>query len=477
MPDRTPDPIIAAAPALPAGFENRLRALLGPAHVRTGEALAAIDPGWNKDNLKSGCLALPGSTEEVAAVVRLCREAGVAIVPQGGRTGLVGGSVSAPGQLVVSTARLNAVERLDPIERTVTVGSGATLQSVQEAAAAHGLEPGIDLPSRGTATIGGMISTNAGGIMAFRNGVMRHRVFGLEAVMPDGTVMSDLTRVVKTAAGYDLKHLLIGGEGTLGIVTRAVLKLDPLPEASATALFGLPSVEAVLEVIRLALALPGVALRGAEAMWKPFLDHTAGALGWESEAIDRTAPVYLLLSIGGAEGGPLPAAFETLFETVVERFPEASGLIAQSLRQERDLWRLREDTDLVYHTYPAAPSFDVSLPQSEIPAYLDRLLPELKAIDQGFAPFVFGHLADGNLHLILNRPGPLEPDLMAKVEHALYRDVSQRGGSFSAEHGVGTKRIGPMEATADPGKLAFMRVLKSSLDPAGLMNPGVVIRR
>ncbi|WP_153005259.1 FAD-binding oxidoreductase [Aureimonas ureilytica] len=462
---------------LPAGFEDQLRALLGSSNVKTGDALAAVDPGWNADNLKGGILALPGTTDEVSALVRLCREAGVSVVPQGGRTGLVGGSVSRPGQLILSTQRLSAVERLDPIERTVTVGAGATLQSVQEAAARHGLEPGIDLPSRGTATVGGMISTNAGGIMAFRNGVMRHRILGLEAVLPDGTVMSDLTRVVKTAAGYDLKHLLIGAEGTLGIVTRAVLKLDTLPQASATALFGLPSVEAVLEVIQLALRMPGVDLRGAEAMWKPFLDLTAEALGWRDAAIDRSAPVYLLLSIGGAEDGSLPAAFESLFEMMVERFPEASGLIAQSGRQERELWRLREDTDLVYHAYPGAPSFDVSLPQSEIPDYVERVEAELKALDGAFEPLIFGHLADGNLHLILNCPGPLEPARMAAVEDVLYRDVKRRGGSFSAEHGVGTKRIAPMEATSDSGKLALIRHIKASLDPKGLMNPGVIVRR
>ncbi len=397
-------------------------------------------------------------------------------MPQGGRTGLVGGSVSRPGQLILSTQRLNAVDRLDPIERTVTVGAGATLQSVQEAAARHGLEPGIDLPSRGTATIGGMISTNAGGIMAFRNGVMRHRILGLEAVLPDGTVMSDLTRVVKTAAGYDLKHLLIGAEGTLGIVTRAVLKLDMLPQASATALFGLPSVEAVLEVIQLALRMPGVDLRGAEAMWKPFLDLTAEALGWRDAAIDRSAPVYLLLSIGGAEDGSLPAAFEACSRwwwnaSRGERpdrpvGPAGARTLAAARGHRLGLSRLS-----------GAPSFDVSLPQSEIPGYVERVEAELKALDGAFEPLIFGHLADGNLHVILNCPGPLEPARMAAVEDVLYRDVKARGGSFSAEHGVGTKRIAPMEATSDSGKLALIRHIKASLDPEGLMNPGVIVRR
>lgn len=465
------------AAALPDGFLAGLAAIVGAANVRSGAAVAALDPGWHPQNLGAGVVVEPGSTAEVAAVVGLCRREGVAVVPQGGRTGLVGGSVSAPGEIVLSLARMDRIERLDPVERVAVVEAGVTLAALQAAAAEHRLEPGIDLAARGSATIGGMASTNAGGVMAFRNGVMRHRIFGLEAVLADGSVYRDLTRVVKTAAGYDLKHLFIGGEGTLGIVTRVAVKLDPMPAATATAIFGLPSVAAVLDLIRLAMDVAVGELRAAEALWRPFIRLTARATGWSDPSLDLDAPVFLILSLGGRDEAALRGAFEALFEAALERHPEATGLVAASGRQEAALWRLREDTDAVYREHPAAPSFDVSLPQSEIAAYLDGVLAGLSAIDPTLEPYVFGHLADGNLHLILNRPGPLDADLNARVEAVLYRDVAALGGSFSAEHGVGSKRIGPLMATADPGKLALMAAVKRTLDPTNIMNPGKVLRR
>ncbi|RFC62210.1 FAD-binding oxidoreductase [Fulvimarina endophytica] len=457
---------------LPEGFIERLKSLVGERNVRTGDEVRAMDPGWDPANLGAGVLARPGDTEDLAAVVRLCREAGVSIVTHGGLTGLVGGAISAEGQVILSTARLDAIERLDPVERTVVAGAGVTLQALQEAAAPHGLDVGIDLPSRGTATLGGMASTNAGGVMAFRNGVMRHRVLGLEAVLPDGTIFNDLTRVVKTSAGYDLKHLLVGAEGTLGAITRLALKLDPMPHARASALLSLPSVDAVLDTINIAIGMPGVDLRAAEAMWRPFLTLTSKALGWADPAIDLKAPVFLLLTIGGAEHGDLQNGLETLFEAVLDRHPDVGGLIAGSSLQEEEIWRLREDTDLVYRAFPAAPSFDISLPQSEIPAYLLRLEEDLAAIDPTLEPLIFGHLADGNLHIILNRPGSLDPDLRKRIEAAIYRDIASRGGSFSAEHGVGSKRIGALRATSDARKLDLMGQIKAVLDPSNLFNPG-----
>ena len=467
---------IAPRPArLPVAFIEALGAIVGEAHVRTGDAVLALHPGEHADNLNAGVVVAPADSGQVAAIVMQCRRQGVPIVPQGGRTGLVGGNISRPGEVVLSLSRMARIERLDPVERVAVVGAGATLEAVQQAAAAHGLEPGIDLPSRGSATVGGMISTNAGGIMAFRNGVMRHRVFGLEAVAGDGTLYSDLTRVVKNSAGYDLKHLFIGSEGTLGIVTKAAIKLDPLPRASATALFGLPSVAAVLEVVRLAMSPAAGELRAAEALWRPFLDVTAAHSGWSDASIDRDAPVYLLLSLGGSEEETLRQSFEALFETAVARFPDMSGVIAASMKQEADLWTLREATDAVYRRFPAAPSFDVSLPQSEIESYLDRMLADLSALDPGLTPFVFGHLADGNLHLILNRAGPGDPTFDAEIEAALYHGIREVGGSFSAEHGIGTKRVGPMAALSDPGKLRLMTMMKRTLDPDGILNPGKVL--
>jgi len=451
-----------------------LRAALGDAAVRTGAEVSALDPGWHPANLDAGVIVSPKSTMETIEAVRICARHGVAIVPQGGRTGLVGGGISRPGEIILATSRMNRIERLDPIERVAVVEAGVTLEALQTAAATEGLEPGIDLAARGTATIGGMTSTNAGGIMAFRNGVMRHRILGLEAVLADGSVYNDLTRIVKNAAGYDLKHLFIGAEGTLGIVTRIAVKLDPLPRATATALFGLPSVAAAQDAIRIALTSEVGHLRAAEALWRSYLTLTATALQWSEPAIDQTQPIFLLLGLGGPSEAELQRALERIFVDLAEIHPEATGIVATSSAQERMLWRLREDTDTIYRAYPAAPSFDVSVPLSEITSYVTRITAQLAALDARLAPFLFGHLADGNLHIVFNHAGPLPHAIAAAVENVLYRDLRALGGSFSAEHGVGSKRIHSLNATADKVKLSAMADVKRLLDPWGLFNPGKI---
>lgn len=464
----------ASAKVVPQELLNSLRAVVGAQHLRIGAA-ADIDPGTNPDNLGAGIIVAPASTDEVATVVRLCRLYAVAVVPQGGRTGLVGGSASQSGEIVLSLDRMNCIERLDPVERIAVVQAGVSLESLLQAALEHRLEPGIDLAARGTATIGGMVSTNAGGVMAFRNGVMRHRVLGLEVVLADGTVYSDMTRVVKNSAGYDLKHLFIGAEGTLGIVTRIVLKLDPTPRATATALFGLPSVSAALELIRLALDCETGQLRAAEALWQSYIGLTAAAHGWSEPGFSLSHPIYLLLALGGGRQEALHAEFEQLYLTIMERFPDATGIVAGSKRQEEALWRLREDTDILYRAHKAAPSYDVSVPLSEIDAYLNKVVAGLSVIDAELKPYVFGHLADGNLHIVLNRPGPLPQSLAAAVESVLYDRLAAYGGSFSAEHGVGSKRIHSLLATTDPTKLNLMMLIKDMLDRRALMNPGKVL--
>ena len=467
------DPLPHASAAEPAVLAD-LRAALGEAGVIAGVQLEAVDPGWHPDNLGAGILTLPRSTDEVVAVVRICARHGMSIVPQGGRTGLVGGGISAAGQVILSTRHLSQIERLDPVERVAVVGAGVTLEALQAAAAVHGLEPGIDLAARGTATIGGMTSTNAGGIMAFRNGVMRHRILGLEAVLADGSVYQDMTRVVKNAAGYDLKHLFIGAEGTLGLVTRVALKLEPVPRATATALFGLPSVAAAQAAIRLALASDVGHLRAAEALWRSYLTLTATALHWSDAAIDLTQPIYLLIGLGGPSETELHAGLERIFEQLADLYPDTTGVIASSGAQERLLWRLREDTDIIYRAYPAAPSYDVSVPLSAIDTYLEAVTSAIGVLNIGLDPFIFGHLADGNLHLVFNHQGPFPAPLATAVEAALYGDLRSLGGSFSAEHGVGSKRIQSLQQTADPVKLATMASVKQLLDPKGLFNPGKI---
>lgn len=441
-----------------------LSAIVGAAHVRPA--------GPDHD----GCVVvLPACTAQVAAVMTLCATNGIALVPQGGGTGLVDGCRTVPGQVVLSLTRMAAIEAIYSDERVAVVQAGTPLQMLQDAAARHGLDAGIDLPSRGTATIGGMVATNAGGIMAHRHGVMRHRVLGLEAVLPDGTIYSDMTRVMKNTAGFDLKHLFIGAEGTLGIVTRVVLRLEPLPQATATALLGLPSMDAALRAITLAMHPKAGHLRAAEGMWNSFLRLTATAQGWSVPDFAPDAPVSLLLMLGGDDPAALAHAIEDIFAAVLDDHPDTTGIIASSARQEAELWRLREDTDLLYRAHPAAPSYDVSVPLSQIGTYVDHLQRGLADLDGDLAPYVFGHLADGNLHILLNRAGPLDPALSAAVEHVLYNPLRAMGGSFSAEHGVGAKRTHALAAHSDAGKLSLMRRIKHHLDPAALMNPGKVL--
>lgn len=442
--------------------------------MRTGEAAATLDPGWHADNLKSGVIVSPASSAEIAAIIKHCAARRIAVIPHGGRTGLVGGGVSYLGEIVLSTARMNRIERLDPHERVAVVEAGVALEILQNEAAKHGLEPGIDLAARGSATIGGMISTNAGGVMAFRNGVMRHRVFGLEAVLPDGSIYDDLTRVVKNTAGYDLKHLLIGAEGTLGVVTRAAIKLDPLPKATATAMLSLPSVEAALATVNGALSAASGQLRAAEVLWRKYLELTADASGWKDAALDATQPLFLLLVLGGDDEAALQAELQTIFEAVHAKDGSVTGIIASSRRQERELMHLREFTEAIYRKHGPAPSFDVSVPLTAIDGYLARVRRELAAYDPSFDPYCFGHLADGNLHVVVNCE-PLPEARMRAVEDILYRDVQQLGGSFSAEHGVGSKRREALAATVSPAKLAMMRAIKAALDPNGIMNPGKVL--
>lgn len=461
---------------LSSGAWTQLQACLPANQWRVADQIHALDTGWHPANLDAGLMAMPATVEQLSALVRCCHEWGIAMVPQGGRTGLVGGGISRPGQLIVSTAALNRIERMDAVSRVALVQSGLSLQSLQEAAAVHGLEPGIDLAARGSATIGGMLATNAGGIMAFRNGVMRHRVLGLEAVLPDGSIYSDLTQIVKNAAGYDLKHVFIGAEGTLGIITRVALSLTPLPQATSTALFGLPDMAALTDTVRLALEVDCGHLRAAEALWPEYLRLTAEALSWRTPGMSLDCPVYLLLELGGKQAERLQQTFEELYEQLLARHPDAQGVIAGSAEQARTLWRLREDTEAIYRRFPQAPSFDVSVPLARMEDYVVQVRSALEKLRPAGTPvFMFGHVADGNLHMVLGEPGPLAGQARMAVEEAIYSPLHGLGGSFSAEHGIGAHRIRALRNYCDPVKWRLMQQIKRQWDPRGLMNPGKVL--
>ncbi len=451
-----------------------LRAHLPGSQVLDRDGLAARDPGWDAGNLNAFALVRPGSVAEVIELVSWCRAQRCAFVPQGGRTGLVGGSVTTPEQLICDLGALDTIEEIDPDSGIAVVQAGATLGALQEAAAAVGLHPGLDLAARGSATIGGLIATNAGGITAFRTGVMRHRVLGLEAVLPDGRLFDDMTRVLKTSAGYDMKQLLIGAEGTLGIVTRAVIRLDPLPTGRATALLGVTGAAQALDIVRRLRAGPA-SLLAAEIMWSGFVAATSAALGLDPAQLPLRSPCLLLVELGGSDFEAARMGLEDALTALAETQPDLDGIVCASMAQSAQLWRLREDTDVLYRLHPQAPSYDISLPARDFDGYVERTRPALRTIDPAIEPYLFGHLADGNLHIVLNLSGPLRPDLQAAVEAAIYGELRELGGSFSAEHGIGCKRIAALERHADPVKLTLMAEIKRLFDPDNLCNPGKVV--
>ncbi|MGY6409919.1 MAG: FAD-binding oxidoreductase [Alkalilacustris sp.] len=465
------------APTLPAAEALRrdLEEALPPGGLLWGEAVTARDPGWNPANLAAGLMARPASAAEAAAVLRIAARHGATVVPQGGRTGLVGGAVSRPGQIILSTERLARIRSIDPDTRVAVVEAGVTLAAVQRAAEAHGLEPGIDIAARGSATIGGMISTNAGGMSAFRHGVMRHRVLGLEAVLPDGRVLSDLAPVIKAALGPDPRHLLIGAEGTLGIVTAAALRLEPRAPAQATALLALPDLEAVPAVLAAALRPAAGHLHAIELMLAGHLAFMQAAHGHDLGPVGRSGPAFLLMSLAGPAPGPLQEALETLAEGLFGTGHIVDALIASSGAQAERLWALREDTGAITRAGAEAAAFDVSVPLSALAGYVRAMEAGLAALDPALTVFTFGHVADGNLHIVVGRVEPMDEALRAAVEEAVYGPLAACGGVFSAEHGIGSKRTGHLAARADPMRLALMAGLKGWLDPLGLMNPGKVL--
>lgn len=461
---------------LTSGFKAEIAMLVGSDHVKENDAVSMIDYGVLPENLGAGIVVLPGTADELAAVVRCCHAHGVVIVTQGGRTGLVGGGISRPGEIIVSTARLNRIAFLSPVENVAIVEAGVTLQSLQEAAADYGLEPGIDLPSRGSATIGGMASTNAGGIAAFRYGVMRHRILGLEAVLPDGSIYSDLTRVIKNTAGYALSHLFIGGEGTLGIITKIAVKLEPVPPSTATVLFGLPSTQAALDTMQRGLKARRGHLRAAEAIWSRYFHLTSTHHNWSATDYRKDHPINLLLCIGGNDDADVHTELENIYEDVAEDYHDISAIIASSKTQEKAIWALREDTDLIYRNYPGAPSYDVSVPLSELETYLAQRMTKLREFDPDLDPYIFGHLADGNLHIVLNTVrDAIDMDKTIAIEDILYSGLHELGGSFSAEHGIGSKRVQTLIRHADPAKVMLMRQMKACLDTTSILNRGKVL--
>ena len=444
-------------------------AIVGP------EALRQRDPGYCADSRKAGLLLRPDSTAMVAAICATASGAGIGIVPQGGLTGLVDGTATAPDQIALSLERMTRILRVDPTQGVILAEAGCTIQAMNEAAAEYGLMTGIDIPSRGSCTLGGVIATNAGGIRVIRYGMTRDNVLGLTAVLSDGTVLEGMNTLIKNNTGYDLKQLFIGSEGTLGVITAAVLKLFPRPAATALALMGCPGLEAAQALLMLARIRAGGDLMAYEAMWPDYYRLTSSWLCPGREPLPPDDELKIIIEVAGTDPDSAEAALIDIFEDAVAAGLVSDGVIAKSPDEQAMIWSLREDSDLIARPRGAILSYDVSIEAGEIAGFLERWQAARAQACPQAGSFVFGHLGDCNLHVCLSVT-PEEASGHAAIDRAFYDAVAATpAASFSAEHGIGLAKRAELARRGPAPLLAVMGALKSALDPAGVMNPGKVL--
>jgi FAD/FMN-containing dehydrogenase len=469
-------PTSTAESASPAGNAHMfivedIEDIVGRAGIISGSDVA-LRP--NASMWQGSCPALaivrPEDTRELSLVMKLCHERGQAVVPWGGLTGLVNGITCTSDDIAISLERMSAIESVDADAGTITVQAGAVLQQVQEAAVEAGWLFAVDLGARGSATIGGMISTNAGGNSVVRYGMMREQVLGLEAVLADGTVISAMNEMIKNNAGYDLKHLFIGSEGTLGIVTRAVLRLRPAPLCTQTALVALDSFDKVSQLLRrLGVAFEGK-LSAFEIMWRSHYRLLVDVARKHPAFLPTHYPYYVLIESTGADAEREKQQFTDTLQALMESEVVAAAVIAQSGPQSDQLWRLRDDVEtLVAHMSPSV-VFDISLPIREMERYVDRVEREINERYPTARFIALGHVGDGNIHLGV---GPT--DDAHGVKTIVYERLRDIGGSISAEHGIGLDKKEFLSCSRNPAEIALMRQLKAALDPKNILNPGKVL--
>ncbi len=468
---------------------SSLRQICGAAQVLTHEDPATDLSPWELDwrkRIRGRALAVvrPGSTAEVAAVVKACAAAGTAIVPQGGNTGLVVGGVpdDTGTQIVLSLGRMQAVRAIDPANLTITVEAGCVLQNLQAAAEAAGFLFPLSLGAEGSCTIGGNLGTNAGGTQVLRYGNTRELCLGLEVVTAQGEVWHGLSGLRKDNTGYDLRNLMIGSEGTLGVITAATMKLYPQPAAQLTAWAAVPSMQAAVDLLGLAHQRLGPGLTGFEVMGQFALSLVDKHYPQLRVPLWQQTPWCVLLENSDSENeAHARAQFESLLEAAMEAGCVTDAVVAENLSQARGLWHIRESITLAQAEEGLNIKHDISIPVSRIPAFVaetDALLaqhiPGVRMVD-------FGHLGDGNLHYNVQAPAGADGpaflrDFEDQVNTLVFDQVKRFDGSISAEHGVGELKVGKLPNYKDPTALAMMRAVKQALDPHNIMNPGRVLR-
>jgi FAD/FMN-containing dehydrogenase len=430
---------------------------------------------------KARAVARPSSTEQVAALLALARESGTPIVPQGGNTGLVGGQIPvADGrEIILSLGRMDKVRSIDPVSDTIIVEAGVTLSRVQDAADGVDRLFPLSLASEGSCTIGGNLSTNAGGTAVLAYGNSRDLCLGLEVVLADGRIWNGLRTLRKDNTGYDLKNLFIGAEGTLGVITAASLKLFPKPRARATAFLAVASPDQALALLHLARAEAGQQLTTFEIMPRfgveVVLRHAPGT----RDPLGAPSPWYVLMELSSPGADGLDATIERLLEAALDQGVISDAVLAASEGQQQDLWRIREAMSEVQRFEGGSIKHDVSVPVAAVPDFLAEAIALVVRMVPGCRPLPFGHLGDGNIHFNITQPeGADKAAFLARwdeINAAVHAVVSSFHGSISAEHGIGRLKKHLLPGVKDPVELALMRAIKATLDPTGILNPGAVL--
>ncbi|MDQ0356976.1 D-lactate dehydrogenase (cytochrome) [Rhodoplanes tepidamans] len=453
-----------------------------------GERHAVVDPAGQAAYLeeprglyhgRTPAVLRPGSVDEVAAILRLASELGVPVVPQGGNTGLVGGQIPHSGEILLSLKRLDRIREIDPASDTMTAEAGVVLQAAQQAAAEVDRLFPLSLGAEGSCTIGGNLSSNAGGTAALAYGVARDLVLGLEVVLPDGRVWHGLNKLKKDNTGYDLKHLFMGAEGTLGVITAAVLKLFPAPKSVETAFVAVESPEAALALFGLAQGRAGGSLTSFELMARICLDV---ALKHGTNLRDPLAglhPWYVLIELSSGARDGLRDLLEDTLALAIEQGLVIDAVMAESLEHRAAFWRLREFVSDAQRYEGGSIKQDVSVPVAAVPDFIRAAAAAVTRLIPGCRPVPFGHLGDGNIHFNVSQPpdGDKQAFLARwdEVSNAVFAEVLSRGGSISAEHGIGVMKRDYLPRIKDPVALDLMRSIKQVLDPKGILNPGKVV--
>lgn len=454
----------------------RLEEIVGEKNVlANGKEKARFTHIWKTDlPLEAIAVVFPKTTEELSAIMQLCHSEKQEVVVHGGLTNLVGATQTTAKQLVIALDKMNQIEEVDEKSRTITLQAGVILENAIDAADEKNLFLPLSFGAKGSAQVGGVVATNAGGLRVFRYGMTRQLVLGLEAVLPDGTIISSLKKIIKDNSGYDLKQLFIGAEGTLGIITKVVFRLQEKPKSRSSAIVGINDYEQVIQLLKfMEKGLAGT-LTGFELMWQRTYQAMTQPPSTYTPPLPDHYPYYVFIECLGSNTVNDFNRLEELIGQALEDEIIEDGVLAQSERELQRIWKIREDVSVLADLAQYDQHFDISLPIPVIGKEIDRAIKELEQLDFVKKIFPFGHVADGNIHFIIGKKDN-SPEIIEAINAIIYAKLSHYKGSVSAEHGIGLDKKTYLNTSRTESEIALMCLLKNTLDPLGILNPGRII--